>query len=196
MSEAIQGWQRCDLPRCRREYRCASDTFACLVKWRQSQPKKTPEEAAQAIHELKLAIDQERARRAASAERVDLARPKKSRAKKRAAKLRREAELPHAGIAAPAPTLPQSRGDDVPAVAAAAPQLRRMWRKESTASGPSTLLRRAESPGQTANQARASGRCNENAAARQTVIASASEAIQNHKYRLDCFVASLLAMTY
>jgi hypothetical protein len=123
MSEAIQGWQRCDLPRCRREYRCASDTFACLVKWRQSQPKKTPEEAAQAIHELKLAIDQERARRAASAERVDLARPKKSRAKKRAAKLRREAELPHAGIAAPAPTLPQSRGDDVPAVAAAAPQL-------------------------------------------------------------------------
>ena len=29
----------------------------------------------------------------------------------------------------------------------------------------------------------------------QTVIASASEAIQSGKRRLDCFVASLLAMT-
>jgi hypothetical protein len=61
VSEAIEGWRRCDNAECRRARSCASDGFECIAKWRESRPPVSPEEAQRQASELKRDLDAYRA---------------------------------------------------------------------------------------------------------------------------------------
>ena len=57
VSEAIEGWRRCDNADCRRARSCASDGFECIAKWQESQPPRSPEQIKAGVEDLKLSLD-------------------------------------------------------------------------------------------------------------------------------------------
>ncbi len=57
VSEAIEGWRRCDNAECRRARSCASDGFECIAKWQKSLPPRSPEEIKAGVEDLKLWLD-------------------------------------------------------------------------------------------------------------------------------------------
>ena len=57
VAEAIDGWSTCENPRCRRARRCASPRHECIAKWQKSRPPLSPEQIAEGVRDLKLAID-------------------------------------------------------------------------------------------------------------------------------------------
>jgi hypothetical protein len=57
VSEAIEGWRRCDNVECRRARSCSSDSFECIAKWRESLPPRSPEQVKAGVEDLRLSLD-------------------------------------------------------------------------------------------------------------------------------------------
>jgi hypothetical protein len=57
LAESLEAWPTCENKRCRREKRCASVDRECIVKWRESLPPLSPEEAKARLDDFRLELD-------------------------------------------------------------------------------------------------------------------------------------------
>jgi hypothetical protein len=96
VAETIHGWHDCKIAQCRREHRCASDSFACIAKWRSTLPPITPEQAEARMQDFRIALD---ARRRLGGQSVTPEQLRKAIRKEQAA--RRAATPPQGGEDAP-----------------------------------------------------------------------------------------------
>jgi hypothetical protein len=57
VAESLEAWPSCDNQRCRRARRCVSPDRECIVKWRESLPPLSPEEARERLQDFRISVE-------------------------------------------------------------------------------------------------------------------------------------------
>ncbi len=103
VAESLKAWPTCENKRCRREKRCASGKRECIVKWQESLPPLSPEEARERLDDFRLELD---VRRRLGGERVTMEQFTEAIAKEKAARL---AAMPPQAAEPPAPVAEETQ---------------------------------------------------------------------------------------
>ena len=56
LAEFLEAWPTCENTLCRRKKRCASRRYECIVRWRESLPPLSPEEAEERKEDFRIAL--------------------------------------------------------------------------------------------------------------------------------------------